>query len=131
MTRVRILVALIVIAVAAVAGWQVHGSARSSTIVVRYAEPPARGPGRLGLISCGLRIEDATGKVLARRQIPASLQGGVVRTVRIEMPRRELAKAKRVLANCTDAAGRTGEAATYALGPVRERRTLMAEQSPL
>ncbi len=128
MTLPRILVVLVVLAVAGVVGWQLNARPHASSIVVRYAEPPARGTGRLGLISCELRIEDANGKVMARRHTPASAGGGTVRTVRIELPREQLAQAQRVLADCTDAAGRTSEAASYALGPTRPPTRLASQQ---
>ena len=128
MTLRRILAVLIVLAVAGVVGWQFNSHRHGSAIVVRYAEPPARGTGRMGLISCGLRVEDAAGKVIAQRRMPASAKGGKVRTVRIELSSRQIASAERVLAACTDAAGRTGESATYALAPTGSPRTRLARQ---
>lgn len=122
----RILFVVIVLTGAVVLGWELNARPDSS-IVVRYAEPPARGNGHLGLVSCGLRVEDATGNVIAQRRIPASAKGGQIHTVRIEIPRKEIASAQRVLATCTDAAGRTGEAATYALAPTQSP-TRMASQ---
>lgn len=127
MTLRRILVVSIVLAVTGVLGWQYNVRQHGSSIVVRYAEPPARGTGPLGLISCGLRVEDEKGKVIARQRVPASAKGGVVRTVKIDLTRQQIAKAQRVLADCTDAAGRTGDAASYALAPTRPA-TRMASQ---
>jgi hypothetical protein len=128
MTLRRILVALVVLAVAGVVGWQFNARRQGSSIVVRYAEPPARGTGRLGLISCGLRVEDATGKVIARRDVPASPKGGTVRSVRIDLTRNQISRAQRVLADCTDAAGRTSEAASYALAPTRPLTRMASQQ---
>ena len=48
MTLRRILVASIVLAVAGVLGWQYNVRQHGSSIVVRYAEPAARGTGPLG-----------------------------------------------------------------------------------
>jgi hypothetical protein len=124
----RILVALVVLAVAGILGWHLTDRPEKPAIVVRYLEPPARGTGRLGLISCGLRVEDRAGKAIVLREMPAKAVGGAVRTVRIELTPGQIAQAQRVLAACTDAAGRTGESTSYALGPIREPLTRVAIQ---
>jgi hypothetical protein len=123
----RIFIALSVLVFLGTLGWYA-AEHRTSTLVVRYAEPPARGPGRLQLASCEVRVETAGGKVLAQRDVAASPRGGKVRSVRIDLPRRQLASVQRVGADCTDAAGRRGEAASYALAPVRKPLTRMASE---
>ena len=130
MTLRRTLIVLIVLAMAGVVGWQVHANRSGSAIVVRYAEPPARGTGRLGLISCEVRVEDAKGKTLVERRLRASPAGRTVRSVRIPLTKTQLAQAKHVRADCMDRAGRTGQSTSYALAPVRNPPTRMASQRP-
>jgi hypothetical protein len=85
------------------------------SIVVRFAEPPARGQGELALASCLVTVQNAGGVVLAAQDVPASKEGGVVRKVRFSMSQDQIAAARRVIATCTDEAGRTGTQAVHSL----------------
>jgi hypothetical protein len=85
------------------------------SIVVRYAEPQARGDGPLALASCLVTVENEGGTVLASKRLPASKTGGEVRKVTLSMTAEQVAEAKRVLATCTDVAGRTGGPALHSL----------------
>jgi hypothetical protein len=85
------------------------------SIVIRYAEPQARGDGPLALASCLVTVENEGGTVLASKRLPASKTGGEVRNVTLFMTAAQIAEAKRVLATCTDVAGRTGGPALHSL----------------